>query len=293
MTGWTEEDGLSWRALEPFGFEVDADLAAPLAPETAARLIALYREDGLILARGQALTTDQQIALMSRVGPVLHKIDGIGVISTDQTYKGAHSELTFHSDYAFTEYPLIAISLHALEAAPGAATTRFASADRAYQRLPAELRARLEAHRAQLISPNPTAFAARTFEVREPDAMMSEIRPSVIAHPQTGRPCVHVSELHAARLLDMTWEESRDLLGAVYDVLYAPQNVYEHSWSVGDLIFWDNISLQHARGQLSTAARRVLQRVACGEKGVDELCLGILENSARPAADVLGLGAGP
>lgn len=280
MTGWTEEGGLTFRAVEPFGFEVDADLSRPLAAAAQAKLQSLYRDAGLVLARGQALSMDQQIALMDQLGPVLHKIDGIGHISTDQTYNGAHSELTFHSDYAFSDYPLIALSLHAKEIAPGAATTRFASAERGYRRLPGELRARLEAQDALLISPNPQAFGARTFEIREPDAMMSKIRPSVLADAQTGRRCIHVSELHAARLLDMPWEESRDLLGKVYEILYAPDNVYEHRWSVGDLIFWDNIAVQHARGQLSTAARRVLQRVVCGEKGVAELCAGILANAA-------------
>ena len=289
MTGWTAADGLKWRALEPFGFEVDVDLAAPLAPETAARLITLYREDGLILARGQALTMVQQIALMDHLGPVLHKVDGIGHISTDQNYNGALSELTFHSDYAFSDYPLIALSLHAKELAPGAATTRFASAERGYRRLSPELRARLEAQAAELISPNPRAFAARTFEVPAPDAMMTAIRPSVLTHAETGRPCIHVSELHGARLLGMPWEESREILGAVYEVLYATDNIYEHSWTVGDLIFWDNITVQHARGQLSKASRRVLQRVVCGEKGVDELCAGILANAAKPAMQVLGL----
>ena len=280
MSGWTEQDGLKWRALQPFGVEISLDLAGPLAPPAAARLVSLYHEHGVVLARGQTLSMDQQVAVMSHFGPVLARTDGIGFISTDQSYSGAHSELTFHSDYAFSDYPLHAISLHALELAPGAATTRFADARRGYERLPADLRARLEAHQVEMISPNPEGFAARTFELREPEAMMTKVRPSVLPDPHGGRPLIHASELHAARLLDMPWEESRDVLAAVFESLYAPDNVYEHHWRLGDIVIWDNVTVHHARGVLSSAARRVLQRVACGEKGLDELCPDILKMTA-------------
>jgi taurine dioxygenase len=44
--------------------------------------------------------------------------------------------------------------------------------------------------------------------------------------------------------------------------------VYEHTWCNGDIVIWDNIALQHARGSLKSAGRRVLQRVIVGTEGV-------------------------
>jgi taurine dioxygenase len=70
--------------------------------------------------------------------------------------------------------------------------------------------------------------------------------------------------MHTARLLGLPWEDSRALLHAVYDHLYAPQNETEHRWRKGDIVLWDNLTYQHARGSLTGAGRRVLQRVVAG-----------------------------
>ena len=88
--------------------------------------------------------------------------------------------------------------------------------------------------------------------------------PAAPINPRTGRSCIGVSEMHAARFNGMDWEESRDLIGAIYGHLYAPENMTEHVWHQGDLVIWDNITFQHARGSLEGVGRRVLQRVIVG-----------------------------
>jgi taurine dioxygenase len=93
-------------------------------------------------------------------------------------------------------------------------------------------------------------------------------RPAVFVNPHNGRRCVWVGELQTARLLDREWEESRDLLCEVFDRVYEQAQVHEHRWRNGDLIVWDNIALQHMRGNLDQVGRRVLQRVIVGTEGV-------------------------
>ena len=44
--------------------------------------------------------------------------------------------------------------------------------------------------------------------------------------------------------------------------------VFEHRWRNGDFIVWDNIALQHERGNLETVGKRVLQRAIVGTHGV-------------------------
>ena len=48
--------------------------------------------------------------------------------------------------------------------------------------------------------------------------------------------------------------------------------MYEHRWYNGDLVIWDNIALQHARGDMSGCIPRVLQRVCVADKTFFELC---------------------
>ena len=52
MDGWVSEEGLRWRALAPFGVEIDCDLSAPHTPARTARLAALLADHGYVLARG-------------------------------------------------------------------------------------------------------------------------------------------------------------------------------------------------------------------------------------------------
>jgi taurine dioxygenase len=66
----------------------------------------------------------------------------------------------------------------------------------------------------------------------------------------------------------MAADESRALLHRVYDHVYRPEAQYVHVWNAGDLVIWDNIALQHARGNTGQAGKRVLQRVIVGTEGV-------------------------
>lgn len=271
MSDWNQDDGLRWRELAPFGVEIDHDLGAPLSPAASWRFATLFRAGSLIVALGQSLSMAQQIALLERLGPVLRGVDGASYLSDDHADIGARAESTFHAEYAFSPAPLHALSLHAVEVVDGASSTWFANAERGLAALPAALRERLTGHAVEMISPNVASATRRACEAPELEAMVREARPSVLFNPRSGRDCLGVSEMHAARLIGLDWEESRDLLTAVYEHLYAPENTVEHIWRRGDLVIWDNITLQHARGAIARAGRCLLQRVAVGEKSLAEM----------------------
>jgi taurine dioxygenase len=264
MDGWVSEEGLRWRALAPFGIEIDCDLSAPHTPARTARLASLIAKGGYVLARGQALSMEQQTALMTPIGPIIRRPQENGYISTDANASSSRTELSFHADAAYTDAPFAALSLHAVDVIDDASGTRFVSADHAYATLPEALRQRLDAATAEMISPTLEGVGVRACDVRDPPATQRAEFPAVRVNPRTGRPCIGVSEMHTARLTGMDWEASRALLGEIYDHLYAPENATEHRWRRGDIVIWDNLTLQHARGSLVGAGRRVLQRVVAG-----------------------------
>ncbi len=255
---------LSWRPLEPFGVEIERDLTQPLAPGEAAELRELFNRHGLLLARGQSLGMDRQRELCALLGPILLR-EGENGYMTNEGGGPSASELNWHSDAAYTEHPFDALSLHALDVVDGASSTRFASAEIA---LPDNLRARLEDRAQEMIAPHYTVLAELTCDRRDPAAQKRGIMPTLYVNPHNGRTCVWVNAMQTARVLDMAWEDSRELLHEVYDHLYAPANIYEHRWHNGDLIIWDNIALQHMRGNLDGVGKRVLQRVIVGTEGV-------------------------
>jgi len=263
LGAWRSEYGLSWRSLQPFGAEVDCDLSR--LGGAADRFYALLRETGYVLARGQALTMEQQKTLMAPIGPfVLREGYDSGFIANDGPSDVSRSELSYHADACYTDAPFAAISLHAIDVVDDASSTRFVSAERAYATLPAALKEHLDRLDVEMIFPAVDYVARRVCDVADPAANHRQVLPAVRINPRTGRPCIGVCEMNAARVVGMPLEDGRDLLHAVYDHLYAPENVVEHFWRRGDIVVWDNLTLQHARGSTAGVGRRILQRVVAG-----------------------------
>jgi taurine dioxygenase len=255
---------MAWHKMEPFGAEIVHDLSQPLSPAEAGQFRALFNEHGLLLARGQSLSMERQRALCALLGPILLR-EGENGYMTNESGGPAASELSWHSDAAYTRAPFDALSLHALDVVDDASSTRFA---RSELDLPDELRKTLEDREQEMIAPHYTVLAAVTCDQRDPPAQKRGTMPALYVNPHNGRRCVWVNAMQTARLLDMEWDESRDVLHAVYDRLYDPANIHEHRWRNGDLIIWDNIALQHMRGNIENCGKRLLQRVIVGTEGV-------------------------
>ena len=260
------EEGLSFRELEPFGVEIEADLSIPLPSAAVEAFRALFRRHGLLIARGQSLSRERQRALCAHLGPILEREGESGVLSNEPGGPAA-SAYAWHADAAYTDAPFDALSLHAIELVDGASSTRFASAERAFVLLSEALRAELGSRSQTMISPHFERLDQRTCDDPDPPFMKRGVRPTTIENPHNGRTCVWVSEMQTARLDGLPWEEGRICLHAVFDVLYAPGNVYEHVWRAGDLVIWDNIALQHARASQADVGPRRLQRVIVGREG--------------------------
>jgi taurine dioxygenase len=270
MADWRHENGLAWRALAPFGVEVDCDLSEPMSAAMTEQLVALFRETGLILARGQALSMEQQSAVVASIGSPDSQV-GTGYISTEVTVGTGRGGLSFHSDYAYTDYPQEAVSLFAVDVVDDASSTRFASAERACANLPGALRERLAAHRVENVMPGYQDLDIRACELRNLDALIRHQCGSIVHNPRTGRPCLNVNEMQTTAVIGLDWEHSGELLREVYSHIYAPENIGEHFWRRGDFMVWDNVTFQHARGSLEAAGARVLQRVTLAPKGLWEI----------------------
>ena len=98
-------------------------------------------------------------------------------------------------------------------------------------------------------------------------------------------PILYVSEMQTDHLVGLSSEESEQLLAEAFAELYRPENCYEHRWRLGDVVVWDNLALQHARGPILDGDRRTLRRVAVGSLRVELIV-------TEPAADEAELGSG-
>ena len=61
---------------------------------------------------------------------------------------------------------------------------------------------------------------------------------------------LYVSQQMTREIVELPAEESEEVLQALFAHLYDPAVVYEHHWRTGDLVVFDNLAVQHARGNV-------------------------------------------
>jgi taurine dioxygenase len=249
----------------PFGWEADVDLTAPLDDAQRAALLALYRRDGLIMFRGQALSRAQQQAACDIFGPALRaELDNYVVSNVEPGGFLGKAELLFHNDIPYVPAPYLGGSLQALEVAEGAAATRFASALNAWDRLPEALKARVEGLNALHVRGH---MLGRRTTIADLDAGdIGSVHPVVGRQEGTGRPYLFVNMEMTACITRLPPNESDALLEELFGHLYATETIYEHHWRKGDFVVWDNLAVQHARSPTGDAPR-TLQRVTIAKFG--------------------------
>ena len=268
----------------PFGAAVELDRAAgPIDAATAAQLQSLLSRHQLLVFSGE-LTEDEHVEIVSCFGRVLPQ--GPRVIVNDRpagtfpvvtfvsnVVEGGilgTFELAFHHDLAHVATPLDGLSLYAVDVADDQSATRFANGRLAYEQLPAALKERLEGLQG-LFAANYTTTSAQAGTARDAKHSLDPtwpraIHPVVVPHPVTGERCLYVEEMQTVEILGLATEDSDALLDTLFERLYDPANVYEHSWRTADLVVWDNLVVQHARRKVGELLPRTLRRVVFGEK---------------------------
>ncbi len=271
----------STRLVAPFGIEIEGDLSLPMSGEDKAFLRDIIERHKLLVARNQSLTLAQQGAIMALLGPVPER--ELFDVSLDDGVLGA-DPLTFHSDLAFCHTPYRYGSLLGVEFDGGRTSTAFANGTLAYRKLSAEQRKLLARLTTLAIS---TSRTGRAFQDEIPDDAFRTTRAAVIFQPRTFEPILYLAEAQHVCFNELPRADSDALITSLFDILYAPDNVYEHVWSVGDFVLYDNLTLQHARPDLNRMKVRRLQRMSVADVSADEMLAEFLDKSGLPQADEL------
>ncbi len=251
------------RLLEPFGVELALDVGHPLTEATIAELRALFAKHHLLLFRSQALTLDQQARVVGSLGPCVPVEEDMAYVSNVRPDGGlGRSAISYHSDGEYCEEPLRGLSLHAIQVADDQTSTFYVDGARACRLLAPDLRARVEGRSA--LHAFGLDIAARNGDRPLDPRWPQKVHPLIMLHPVTGEEILYVTAQNTTRIQGLSSEESEALLQRLFYHLYQPSNRYEHSWRTGDLVIWDNLALQHARGALDDRPR-TLQRIGMGK----------------------------
>lgn len=259
---------ISYERIEPFGVEIRVESIQGLTEEEKAELRRLYAREGLLLIRRLHLSMDEQLEFCSIFGPVLRGDHDKYLVSN--VAKGGllgDLELLFHHDIPYLPAPFLAGALHALEVSENVSGTRYASGIRAYERLPQKLRDRIADLNALFIRPRDESRRNKLVDSLPGDNCA--VHAVVQRKGGTDQPYIFLNGQSTASIIGLAEPESDALIEELLSYIYAPDNIYEHKWKNGDLVIWDNLALQHARGRI-TGGVRTLQRVTVARYSYEE-----------------------
>lgn len=166
-------------------------------------------------------------------------------------------EMMFHHDMIHAPIPHNGTFLYSVEIPTHGGNTLFASGYAAYDTLDPSLRDKLEGKTALHLY---NYGSTKKGDGHGTEAFGESKHPLFRTHEETKRKAIYVNRLMTTGIEGMSEEESQPLLDAVFDHAEKPEFVYEHVWSVGDLLLWDNRCSSHARTDFPADQRRLMLR---------------------------------
>ena len=262
----------------PVGTRIDGlDLSTTPDESLAAEIREVIHAYQLVLFPDQRFEAPDQLAFAKALGPVRRRklpdsyfspdssydTPGIAYVSNIRDDNGVPTgiipdgEMWFHHDTCYTPEPDKFTMLCALQVPKTGGNTMWADMYAAWTTLPAELKTAIDGRRALNVYDYAT--------IERPDlTKLEEIEhawhPAVVTHPQTGRKAIFVNRLMSCQLEGMEASESRDILDAIFDHAEQRKFIYEHRWTPGDFIIWDNLACTHARTHFEIGDDRRLRR---------------------------------
>ena len=228
--------------------------SAPLSPAAFADVARRFGEPQMQLLRNQRVDTVPEVSLL----------DSTYVRAVDKPDDMRQVRLTgWHTDESFVEAPAKATLLQSLEIPDSGGQTSFCNTRAAYENLSEAEKLRLGGLFAAHRYDTPRAAVqpkARTKE--EIDETPEVIHPLVRTHEDTGQKALFFNANRTDRVVDVSHEESEDILNLVDGRMTEARYRYDHEWRVGDLLIWDNRCLVHSVNMdFPVGQRRLHQRI--------------------------------
>ena len=262
----------------PLGAEITGiDIRHEINEEVFSHIKTAWLKYGVIVIREQSLSKKEQIRFAKRFGNVGERglpaekrkeVDDFGGAimmitnkkSADGKFIGSvpEGELWFHSDLSYRLIPDQATMLHALALPTSGGNTLFSNMYDAYANIPPELKQRLQGKKA--LHAYDFATTAGVNIDRGLDNIQHYWQPIFVQLPLTQRTALYVSRLMSAKIEDLERNESDEILQTLFKIIENPNRLYEHVWSLGDLVICDNRCCTHARRDFPPDQLRMLQR---------------------------------
>lgn len=270
---------LDIRPLTPkLGAEIRGiDFSRPIDDATFAAVYDAFVKHQVLLFGVQDLTPARQVEFARRFGEVqIHVMnqyhtDGfpelyrLSNLDADGNPTGRYPDkgtLEWHTDGSWRRVTGQATIIYSEIVPAVGGETHFCDMVGAYERLSPEWKARIAGLRA--VHNLDFSRTRRHGEDPMTEAQKREVppvdHPIVRTHPETGRKCLFLGD-HAEYVLGMDYAEGRALIDELNALAIHRDLCYEHHWNAGEMLIWDNRSVQHRVTEYDAArVKRVIRR---------------------------------
>jgi taurine dioxygenase len=233
--------GESWKITRlsgSLGAEVHGIALGKVGPAEAEEVLSLLLEHQVLFFPEQHPSEDEHVAFGRHFG----KLAGHPNLKNPFSSHPEIFELSastggiadeWHSDITFQEQPSILSILHMVKSPEVGGDTMWANAYKAYSELSTPLRDFCEGLTA-LHDAAPHG---------KPEDMA--VHPVVRVHPLTKKKSLFVNEHFTRRIVELSFEESENLLGYLKRWVSNPRFTVRYRWTEGTVAMWDNRCTQH------------------------------------------------
>ena len=232
-------------------------------------LVALAEHFGTLeipLKRDQYGGVHKKVTMLSNVGDDGKVID---VGGKQETYLKGNT--LWHSDSSFKPVPCTYSLLVAHEVPSEGGETEFADARACYDDWPGPSDGTAKDALEDLVCEHSLIYSRMNivgdiFTEAEKAELPAVRQPLVRSHPRTGRK-IYYTGSHCSHVVGWPVDKGRALVRELNDFCVRPEGVYAHQWRAGDLVIWDNRSVQHRGLPYNPAQRRVMHRATVAGDG--------------------------
>ncbi|NEO98569.1 MAG: TauD/TfdA family dioxygenase [Symploca sp. SIO2E9] len=266
---------------ECIGAEVlDIDVVAVTEAEVKTIRQLVYNHK-LVVFRDQNLNEDQYLAFAQKIGiPQIYPQDNYHhpdypeiFVSSNLPKDGKKFGVRgtgkyWHTDCAFLNEPLPFTMLYPQVLPNSIRETYYIDMQQVYKKLPTNLRSHIDSK--ELVHNAKWRYKVQQWDIdRAIIDIMNDFEnrfppvkhPAIITHPVTHEKILYMSSGFTTSIVGADYESSQELLQELFSFIEREQHIHTHVWKDGDILLWENRTLNHKASTVPEGENSVSYRI--------------------------------